>query len=113
MFWLMAGWYPPRGCPALSCFDSAICVFKCLQNPDSKLVTGKIVFLKGLWFISGKSPGVSRGFSLIYIINMAGWGNYSATRNLLIRLRCGALGAWRGVWVGLKRTDNSMSETRA
>jgi hypothetical protein len=54
---------------------------------------GKIVFLKGLWFINGKSPGMCRGFSLISIFSIAGWRNYYATRILLIGMELGDLGA--------------------
>jgi hypothetical protein len=33
-----------------------------LQNRHSKWVTGKIVFLKGLWVLTAKAPGVAGAF---------------------------------------------------
>jgi hypothetical protein len=36
--------------------------FWCLQNIPSKWVTGKIVFLKGLWVLMGKAPVATGAF---------------------------------------------------
>jgi hypothetical protein len=39
-----------------------ICVELRLQNRHSKWVTGKIVFLKGLWIFKGESPVLAGAF---------------------------------------------------
>ncbi len=58
------GYPPPGGYPWLKSFDSTRYDFVCLQNSHSKWVTGKIVFLKGLWVLMEK-PRLLAGFFLI------------------------------------------------
>src|SRR5216683_8409614 len=48
--------------PGVKYLDSITYVVLCLQNRHSKWVTGKIVFLKGLWVLSGKAPALAGAF---------------------------------------------------
>jgi hypothetical protein len=44
----------------------------CLQNRHFKWVTGKILFLKGLWLLKGKAPAVS-GAHFDSVLIITGW----------------------------------------
>ena len=68
--WLNRG--TPRGYLPLSVLFSLVCDKIGLQNRHSKWVTGKIVFLKGLWRLKMKTPVLAWVFYLYF--NCSGLG---------------------------------------
>ena len=63
---------PPGGYPWLKSFDSTRYDFVCLQNLHYKWVTGKIVFLKGLWVLMGK-PRLLAGAFFDSVLSITDW----------------------------------------
>jgi hypothetical protein len=70
------GGTPPPPHPGVKYLDSITYVVLCLQNRHSKWVTGKIVFLKGLWVLMGKAPALAGAF-LISSFYYSGLGGAS------------------------------------